>query len=121
MEHRCSVRKTFKLHVLLYKHGIPVQAGICHNLGLGGMFVVSPGYEWRKNERLEIELLGADRRSALRLPGVVVHHSAQGAGLMFDAISNEQRRTLRVLLARLITAEETVEADALEQPPRAVA
>ncbi|MCO6411653.1 MAG: PilZ domain-containing protein [Thiogranum sp.] len=121
MEHRCSVRKPIKFQVLLYKHGIPVQAGICRNLGLGGMFVESAGYEWRKNERLEIELLGADRRSAMRLPGVVVHHSAQGAGVMFDVISNEQRRALRVLLARLVKSEEAVEADSAERAPRAVA
>lgn len=121
MEHRCCVRKPFKCQILIYKHGIPVQAGSCLDLGLGGMFVESAGYEWRKNERLEIELLGANRRSAMRLPAVVAHYSAQGAGLMFDAISGDQRRALRVLLSRLTTSAEAVAAATLQQDPRAVA
>jgi len=101
MEHRCTVRKAVSFHVLLYKHGLPIQAGVCRNLGLGGLFVESAGYDWRRNEFLQVELIGGDGKSALRLPAVVAHHSMHGAGLMFDAISSEQRRMLRVLLSRV--------------------
>lgn len=116
MEHRCSVRKPFRHQVLLYKNGIPVQAGMCRDLGLGGVFVESTGHHWRKHERLHIELRGADRK-LMRLPAVVVHYSPDGAGLMFDALSNEQRRALRALVAKLDTALSA----SLPPDPRAVA
>ena len=95
MEHRCSVRKPIEFQLLLYKHGLPVQSGISRNLGLGGMFINTGTYPWRKNEYLEVEILASDGNPGMRLPAVVVHHSERGAGLMFDAISNEQRRLLR--------------------------
>ena len=98
MEHRCSVRKPFHFQLLLYKHGLPVQSGVCRNLGLGGMFITTSGYEWRKNEYLEVEFVSVDGEPRMRLPAVVVHHGEEGAGLMFDSISNEQRRRLRVWL-----------------------
>lgn len=98
MEHRCSVRKPFDFQLLIYKHGLPVQSGVCRDLGLGGMFVATTGYQWRKNEYLEVEFFGVDGEPRMRLPAVVVHHGEQGAGLMFDAITNEQRRCLRVWL-----------------------
>jgi len=95
MEHRCSVRKSIEFQLLLYKHGLPIQSGISRNLGLGGMFINTGTYPWRKNEYLEVEILSSDGNSGMRLPAVVVHHSEHGVGLMFDAISNEQRRILR--------------------------
>ncbi len=97
MEHRCSVRKPFAFQLLLYKNGLPVQSGVSRNLGLGGAFVEAGSCEWRKNQRLEIEVLGCGK-AGLRLPAVVVHQSEQGVGLMFDGLSSEQRRELRVLL-----------------------
>ena len=95
MEHRCSVRKPIEFQLLLYKHGLPVQSGICRNLGLGGMFIDTGDRDWRKNEYLEVEILGKDGKPSMRVPAVVVHHSAKGAGIMFDAVSNHQRRLLR--------------------------
>jgi hypothetical protein len=83
--------------------------------------VETTGYAWRKNEYLLIEFIGANSKSAMRLPGVVVHHSARGAGLMFDAISNEQRRMLRVLISRLMATDESPAVEAAGQDPRAVA
>jgi hypothetical protein len=97
MEHRCSARKPFKFQLLIYKNGLPVQSGVSRNLGLGGVYVEVGGCEWRKHECLEIEFLDAGR-AGMRLPAVVVHQSSQGVGLMFDGISAEQRRELRVLL-----------------------
>lgn len=97
MEHRCSVRKPFNLQLLIYKNGLPVQSGVSRNLGLGGVYVEVGGCEWRKHECLEIEFLDGGK-GGMRLPAVVVHQSAQGVGLMFDGISGEQRRALRVLL-----------------------
>jgi len=97
MEHRCSVRKPFEFQLLIYKNGLPVQSSVSRNLGLGGVYIKAGTSEWRKNECLEIEFLGCGK-SGMRLPAVVVHQSAQGVGLMFDGISSEQRRELRVLL-----------------------
>ena len=120
MEHRCSVRKPIGFQLLLYKHGLPVQIGICRNLGLGGLFVEAGGYEWRKNEYLEVELMGYNGKPAMRLPAVVVHHSERGAGLMFDAVSSEQHRILRAWLFSGRNGRSTG-TDAIEQDPRAVA
>ncbi|MGD2075910.1 MAG: PilZ domain-containing protein [Gammaproteobacteria bacterium] len=97
MEHRCSARKPFRFQLLIYKNGLPVQSGVSRDLGLGGVYVEVGGCEWRKHECLEIEFLDAGR-AGMRLPAVVVHQSAQGVGLMFDGISGEQRRALRVML-----------------------
>jgi hypothetical protein len=98
MEHRCSVRKSLGFQLLLYKHGLPVQSGTCINLGLGGMLVDTGDRQWRKNEYLEVEILGRAGDPAMRLPAVVVHQTPRGVGMMFDAVTNEQRRTLRAWL-----------------------
>ncbi|MDT8386439.1 MAG: PilZ domain-containing protein [Thiogranum sp.] len=98
MEHRCSVRKPLQFQLLLYKHSLPVQSAICHNLGLGGMFISATGYQWRKNEILEVEFVGPENQPRMRLPAVVVHYGKQGAGLMFGSMTGEQRRRLRMWL-----------------------
>lgn len=95
MEHRCSVRKSLGFQLLLYKHGLPVQSGTCINMGLGGMLVDTGDRQWRKNEYLEVEILGRAGDPAMRLPAVVVHQTPMGVGVMFDAVTSEQRRTLR--------------------------
>ncbi|NIA01193.1 MAG: hypothetical protein GWP13_00235 [Planctomycetia bacterium] len=117
MEHRCSVRKPVELQLLLYKHGLPIQRGVSRDLGLGGMFVETGTRTWRKNENLEIEFLGENGQSAIRLSALVVHHSSAGVGLMFNAVSNEQRRVLRGSLFNNAEAA----ADLVPAVPRAVA
>ena len=119
MEHRCSVRKPIEFQLLLYKHGLPMQSGISRNLGLGGMFINTGTYQWRKNEFLEVEILSGDGSPRIRLPAVVVHHSERGAGLMFDAVSHEQRRQLREWLFGKQVA--TSIADRRQEGTRAVA
>jgi hypothetical protein len=98
MEHRCSVRKPLEFQLLLYKHGLPIQSGVCRNLGLGGLFIETGDREWRKNEYLEVELLGRNGLPSMRFSVVVVHHNGDGAGLMFDLVSAAQRRRLRAWL-----------------------
>jgi hypothetical protein len=98
MEHRCSVRKPLTCQLVIYKHGIPVQSGIARNLGLGGVFIDTGKYPWRKNEYVEIEFVSRNDCPRMRLPAVVVHYSARGAGLMFDSISSEQALNLRTWL-----------------------
>jgi len=120
MEHRCSVRKPIEFQLLLYKHGLPVQTGICRNLGLGGLFIETVSCEWRKNECLEVEIIEYNGKPAMRLPAVVVHHSERGAGLMFDAVSSEQHRILRAWLFSGRNGWSTG-IGAIEQDPRAVA
>ena len=95
MEHRCSVRKSLEFQLLLYKHGLPVQSGTSINIGLGGMLFDTGDRQWRKNEYLEVEILGPAGEAAMRLPAVVVHQGPTGVGVMFDAVTNAQRRTLR--------------------------
>ena len=112
MEHRCSVRKPIEFQLLLYKHGLPVQSGTCLNMGLGGMLIDTGERLWRKNEYLEVEILGRAGAPAMRLPAVVVHQNEQSVGVMFDAVTSEQRRTLRAWLfghplAEIVPAETT--------------
>lgn len=96
MEHRCSVRKPLGFQLLLYKHGLPIQSGVCRNLGLGGLFIETGPRDWRRNEYLEVEILGANGLPSMRLAVVVIHHDMKkGAGLMFDAVTGAQRRRLR--------------------------
>ena len=120
MEHRCSVRKPIEFQLLLYKHGLPVQTGFCRNLGLGGLFIETGSCEWRKNEFLEVEIIACNGKPVMRLPAAVVHYSERGAGLMFDAVSSEQRRILRGWLFSG-RRERSTGAGAIEQGPRAVA
>ena len=94
MEHRCSVRKRVKFRLLLYRQGLPVQSALSRDLGLGGMFINTGARGWRKNEYLEIEILGVGGQPELKLRAVVVHHSRRGTGVEFDAVSDEQRRIL---------------------------
>lgn len=94
MEHRCSVRKPLEFQLLLYKHGLPIQSGVCRNLGLGGMFIETSSRDWRKHESLEVEILGRES-VRMRLRAMVVHHGKNGVGVMFDAVSNDQRQLLR--------------------------
>jgi PilZ domain len=98
MEHRCSVRKPLEFQLLLYKHGLPIQSGVSRNLGLGGLFIETSEREWRKNEYLEIEILGRNGLPSMRLHAVVVHHNGKGAGVMFDVVTGAQRRRLRAWL-----------------------
>ena len=95
MEHRCSVRKPIELQLLMYRHGLPVQMGFCRNLGLGGLFIETSGYQWRKKDYLEVEIIGAKGQALGRLPAMVVHRSRRGAGLVFGTLSPEQHRCLR--------------------------
>ena len=98
MEHRCSMRKPIEFQLLLYRQGLPVQNAASSNIGLGGMFIDTGACLWRKNEYLEVEILGCNGKPGVKLPAVVVQHSRQGTGVAFDAISSEQRRTLRARL-----------------------
>ncbi len=105
MEHRCSVRKQLGFQLLLYKHGVPIQGGTCRNLGLGGLYIETAGRDWHKNEYVEVEIYDGRRHAAMRLPAVVVHFDAAGAGLMFDVVSGAQRRRLRDWLIDAPVAE----------------
>lgn len=98
MEHRCSVRKPLEFQLLLYKHGLPIQSGTCRDLGLGGLFIETGERAWRRNEYIEVEILGHNGLPSMRLPAVVIHHNRLGAGLMFDAVTTTQRRRLRAWL-----------------------
>lgn len=121
MEHRCSVRKPFEFQLLIYKNGLPVQSSVSRNLGLGGVYINAGSSKWRKNECLEVEFLGCGI-AGMRLPAVVVHQSERGVGLMFDGISGEQRRELRVMLFSTLHDRGTsITDDAAVSGSRAVA
>lgn len=114
MEHRCSVRKSIEFQLLMYKHGLPMQIGVCRNLALGGLFIETSGYQWRNKDYLEVEIIGNNGQPLVRLPAMVVHRSRRGAGLVFGTLSNEQRHILR---GRLFAGREArpTRTDVIEQ------
>ena len=121
MEHRCSVRKPAEFQLLIYKNGLPVQSSVSRNLGLGGIYIRAGTSQWRKNECLEIEFLGCGK-AGIRIPAVVVHQSENGVGLMFDGMTGEQRRELRVMLFSAEQDRESpVKHNAVADNSRAVA
>ena len=94
--------------------------GSIDNISRGGIFIETGTCKWRKNEYLEVEFIGCNGNGSIRLPAVVVHHSEQGVGLMFDAVTDEQRRVLRDLLFNR-PEERPASTDAVASGPRAVA
>lgn len=99
MEHRCSLRKPLALHTLVYKHGLPVQAGASRDISFGGMFVENKGHIWRKNEMLEVEFsICADPSIRMKINCIVVHYNEHGAGLIFEAVTSQQHKQLQAWL-----------------------
>jgi hypothetical protein len=95
MEHRHSVRKPARMTAFVYKNGVPVQSCKVRDIAFGGIFIDSGDHSWRKNEFLVIELAGPNGEPGARFPAVVAHQSPRGVGLMFDALSNQQKRVVR--------------------------
>lgn len=99
-EHRWSGRRPMRLSVVLRAGGQRPQQAMCHNLGLGGMYVEADP-EWLPlNSLLYVGLtLGrGGKESHHRLPARVVRLSKDGAGLMFSDFKRDAAYVLGELL-----------------------
>lgn len=87
IEHRCSKRIPARLQVRVFQQGTPVASGKSRNLNLEGIYVVTDTERFHVGAYLELEVsTGAgEPLSHLRIPGMVVHCSGQGMGVMFVA------------------------------------
>jgi len=97
MEHRWSKRKNLSLPVLIFEHKLPIAAAYSGNVSAGGIYLECGPTNWRINEFLEIEF--HDHVGQIRLPGMVIHRSQRGFGLMFSELQSKSRTTLNRILS----------------------
>ncbi len=96
MEHRWSKRQNITLPVLVFEHKLPVATGYCTNVSASGIYLCTGHTKWNVNSILEIEL--HDEFGHVRLPGMIVHRSPKGFGMMLS----ELQPTSRTILNRII-------------------
>ena len=96
MEHRWSKRKIVTLPVLVFEHKLPVATGYSANVSAGGIYLCTGPTTWKINDILEVELY--DEFGNVRLPGMVVHHSPRGFGLMFNDLQTQTRTILNRII-----------------------
>ncbi len=87
MEHRWRIRKPVDLRIRIYQAGLPVAVGVGSNLNPEGMFVQIQDSNLKRGSHLEIEVLTANPMLRnRRMPGIVVHGSPKGLGVMFSRV-----------------------------------
>lgn len=87
MEHRCGIRKSMALDVVLSYRALGLVKGRTHNISMGGMFVETGCIQLPVNALVEasISLSNESGPNEVRsTQAMVVHTGAGGAGLMFS-------------------------------------
>lgn len=99
-EHRWSGRQPMQLRVTLSGGRQRPQPAVCHNLGLGGMYVETNPQWLLLNSLLDVgfTIRSEDGESRHRLPVRVVRVSQNGAGLMFSNFKPDAAGALGELL-----------------------
>lgn len=99
-DHRWSGRQPMRLRVTLSGDAQRPQPAVCHNLGLGGMYVETDPERLLLNSSLDVGFTIRDENgeSRHRLPVRVVRVSPNGAGLMFSDFKTEAACALGELL-----------------------
>ena len=100
MEHRCSVRKSLILEVVLNCRSLGLVRGRTRDIGMGGMFVDIGRIQLPMNALVEsCILLETDGQTKpFRTEAMVVHTGRSGVGLMFSDLSPAFHRRLRELI-----------------------
>lgn len=109
MEHRFHPRRDLQAEVMLYHHGEAVAICTTRNISLGGMHIHTAPLRFCKNLPLEIELRPGSQNllhlpaqgSTKRLAAFVVHHQADGTGLMFRQLPPWAHSVLHRLVLQL--------------------
>lgn len=121
MEHRCATRRPVCLNVLIYRQGLPIQAGRTRDLSTDGAFVETKGLCCNKDDCLDVEFLatghfGCER---FRVKALVVHSSKEGIGFEFNTLGGESMDALQRCL-RIVRQRERLLSDLEASPPVAV-
>lgn len=100
MEHRCAVRKPIALNVTLNYRGLGLISGKTQDVGLGGMFINVGRVQLAINALVEITFpVKCPTKSVqCKAKALVVHHRADGVGLMFSELDTNVRQMLRRIL-----------------------
>jgi hypothetical protein len=102
MEHRCSLRHSTNVRILIYKSGLPKALGRLRNVSRHGLFISTDYDNVALNQLLEIEILGerCERRPHKRCRAMVAHATAHGFGLAVDEDCDISAELVEELLSR---------------------
>ncbi len=100
MEHRCAVRKPIALDVTLNYRGLGLISGKTQDVGLGGMFINVGRVQLAINALVDITfpVKCPTKSMQCKAKALVVHHRADGVGLMFSELDTNVRQMLRRVL-----------------------
>ncbi len=115
MEHRYATRIPLQLSVLIYRQGLPVQAGRTRDISMEGAFVETRYMKCRKHDCLDVEFLqtGPDGCERFRVKALVVRRDKDGIGFEFAALEAKSEQALRDCIRQL-------QVDSRYQPPSVV-
>lgn len=99
-ERRWGLRKAVQVDVLIDNQPACLLHGRIGNISIGGLFVRTSPHALDRNARVELVLLLQENggTKVYRMPAIVVRHTAEGAGLIFDRYNIDAFRTLVFLL-----------------------
>ena len=100
MEHRWNRRVDTDMEVLVYHETVPVARACAENISLDGMFIRSQPLHFPNKTSLEVEveLTRHGQAQRYRIPALVVHSEAGGAGLMFQRVNTSVMDVLEELM-----------------------
>ncbi len=97
MEHRYAIRMPLRINVLIYRQGLPVQAGRTRDISMEGAFVETRQLDCRKFDCLDVEFLpvGQEGCGRFRVKAMVIHRGQDGIGFEFAALESRSEQSLR--------------------------
>lgn len=100
MEHRCSIRRSLSLDVVLNCRSLGLVGGRTRDIGMGGMFVDIGRIQLPMNALIEscILLETAGQTQPFRTEAMVVHSGRSGVGLMFSDLPPAFHQRLHELI-----------------------
>lgn len=98
MEHRCSIRKSLTLDVVIDYRGLGLVRGRTQDIGMGGVFVDTGCVQLPVNAMVNLAVMLDGVRHPLRIGAIVVHTQESGVGLLFEELDPECHDTLHQLV-----------------------
>lgn len=97
MEHRYATRVPMRINVLIYRQGLPVQAGRTRDISMEGAFIETRQIECGRYDCLDVEFLpmGQEGCDRFRVKAMVIHRGPEGIGLEFAALEQRSEESLR--------------------------
>lgn len=98
MEHRCSIRKSLTMDVVIDYRGLGLVRGRTQDIGMGGVFVDTGCVQLPVNAMVNLAVMLDGVRRPLRIGAIVVHAQESGVGLLFEELDPESHETLHRLV-----------------------